>query len=98
MNMEVTNDELKKIKEIIVECIENWHAVKNKNPFSWVDDRLWMMIAKQMPEKLSDCDFAYNIHIAWVRAWNYIDRKTPMDAFLEGWATDENIKKAIDEA
>lgn len=96
--MEVTKDELKKIKEIILECVENWSAVKNRNPFSWVDDRLWMMIVKQMPEKLSDCDFTYNIHIAWVRAWNCIDRKTPMDVFLEKWATDENIKNAINNA
>ena len=62
--MKVTDNELKKIKEIILKCIENWRTIKNPNPFLFVDNRLWGMIAKQIPEKLSDCDFTYNIHNA----------------------------------
>lgn len=93
--MEVTNYELERIKGIILECVGDWRVIKNRNPFSWVDDRLWMMIVKQMPYKLSGCDFTYTIHKAWVDAWNDSERQLPMGEFLEMWATMENIRNAI---
>ena len=81
----------------MLECIEDWRSRKNRNPFSWVDDRLWMMIAKDMPGKLlGECDIVYCIHETWIKAWNLSKRKIPMDDFLETWATSENIKDVVD--
>jgi hypothetical protein len=93
--MIITDDEVEKIKSLILECIEDWQTKKDRNPLSWVDDRLWMMIVKDMPDKLSECDFTYRIHEAWINDWNISDRKIPMDDFLETWATNENIRNAV---
>lgn len=94
--MIITDDEVEKIKSLILECIEDWQTKKDRNPLSWVDDRLWIMTVNVMPDKICKCDFIYHIHETWIRAWNLTDRKIPMDDFLETWATNENIKNVIE--
>lgn len=94
--MLITDDEVEKIKSLILECIEDWREKKNRNPNSWVDDRLWIMTVNIMPDKICECDFIYHIHKVWIKDWNLTDRKMSMDDFLISWATSENIKNVIE--
>jgi len=94
--MIVTNNEVEKIRLLILECVKDWRERENKNTSSWVDDQLWIMTVNVMPDKICECDFIYHIHEVWIKAWNLTDKKIPMDNFLITWATNENIKKVIE--
>ena len=76
------------IKQCILDCIEKWLA-KRRGPFSWVDDALasYDEIGR---------DVAYKLHWAWVGAWNESCREKTMHIFLHEWATDDNIRTAIE--
>jgi len=77
------------IKECIFDCIQKWLADKRRGPFSWVDDGLasYDGIGR---------DAAYKLHWGWVGAWNESGREKTMHVFLREWATDSNIRAAIE--
>ena len=76
------------IRQCIFDCIKKWLA-KRRGPFSWVDNALasYDEIGR---------DVAYKLHWAWIGAWNESGREQNMDIFLCEWATNDNIRAAIE--